>query len=815
MKKRVVSLFLTGLILCSLSVTEVWAEALPVQSQSMSADQETAADCAVDMQENELAGSDGQEGKESENSSVQQKDEAEASATKQEHLSDDSEIQQEEAAESAEIQSEETKKQELSGQEHQSEEKSSQEKEASQSEIALFSENVTRAAAIPYYSYTPAYVKPVSVKLSPSSVTYAKMLSEAIEMIGINEGSYTTVVKNDNGALSIGKVQWHAGNALELLKAIISKNNKNAYSLLGASLYNEIINSHGWSSRILNDSEASKIAKLLATSESKTVQDRMAESYVTSYLNHGINMGIRNAAALIYFADVENQGGAGSSAQCAKYAYNLAGSYSNITLNELHLATICYSYSGKNSWLASASNRRIYNARRMRTYGFCTELGWTYCKSGDSAIPYASPWTSPYIGTQWLQKVLNTYQKAGLSVDGSYGNATKNAVKKFQKSVSLSADGNAGLDTMCMLIYKVYYQKSVYAQGSVPDTTGGGVTIASGRKAAKITVTASSYSVNDNHGSIKLGAKSNHSQKPLTYKSSNTAVAAVNSSGTVTVKKAGTAKITISQAQSANYNAVSLVVTLKIYSTNPSSYKAPTATLSSGRSMAKTSVQWLQAVLMKLGYSKEVIDGIWDSATTASVKKFQKAYKLDVDGSVGPATRKALNTALALANRKSTVITASASYAANDDKGSFLLNAKSNQKETKMTYKSSNTAVAAVSSSGKVTVKKAGTAKITISQAASSHYKAATKTVKVTIYSTKPSSYKAPTTTLSSGRNMTKTSVQWLQAALHKLGYSTQLINGTWNSTTTTAVKKFQKAYKLDVDGSVGPATRKAIQKKL
>ena len=815
MKKRVVSLFLAGLLMCSLSMTDGWAAALPVSDSTPTAAgealtnpdvQKNAADQTNPETESDTSQTEAEKSNIDQTKSEEEADTGNADQVKTEEKSD---------TDQADIEKNNTDQSKPEVTEPAATDSENAASAEEGEKIQSASTNQIRAS-IPYYSYTPAYVKPVSATLSPSSASFSKVLSEAIEMIGINEGSYTTVVKNDNGALSIGKVQWHAGNALELLKAIVSKNNKNAYNLLGASLYNEIITSHGWGTRILTDSEASKIAKLLATSESKTVQDRMAESYVTSYLNHGINMGIRNAAALIYFADVENQGGAGSSAQCAKYAYNLTGSWSKITLNELHLATICYTYSGKNSWLSSAANRKIYNARRMRTYGFCTKLGWTYCKSGEPVIPYASPWVSPYTGTKWLQLILNYYQKSGLVIDGSYGTATKNAVKTFQKSSGITADGNAALDTVCALIQKIYYTKSVYGQGSVPDLTKStSANTNSVRKTAKITVTASSYKINDNHGSISLGAKSNHTQKPLTYKSSNTAVAAVNSSGKVTVKKAGTAKITISQAQSANYNAASHVVTVTVYSTNPSAYKVPTGTLASGRSMEKSQIQWLQAVLLKLGYSKEVIDGVWDSATTTSVKKFQKAYKLAVDGSVGPATRNALKNAFALANRKASVITCAASYAVNDNKGTFLLNVKSNQKETKITYKSLNTAVASVNSSGKVTVKKAGTAKIKMSQAASKNYKAVSKTVTLTVYSTKPSSYKVPTTTLSSGRTMNKNSVQWLQASLHKLGYSKELINGTWSSATTTAVKKFQKAYKLDADGSVGPATRSAIQKRL
>ena len=51
----------------------------------------------------------------------------------------------------------------------------------------------------------------------------------------------------------------------------------------------------------------------------------------------------------------------------------------------------------------------------------------------------------------------------------------------------------------------------------------------------------------------------------------------------------------------------------------------------------------------------------------------------------------------------------------------------------KLTYKSSNTAVATVDSAGKVTAKGAGTTKITITAAATSNYKAATKQITITV----------------------------------------------------------------------------------
>ena len=93
-----------------------------------------------------------------------------------------------------------------------------------------------------------------------------------------NEGSYTTVVSNDNGALSIGKVQWHGTRALNLLKTIVNKLSKDASKYLSAKLLNEIKTSKNWDTRITSNSEKLEIQKILKTSVSKQAQDDLAIS---------------------------------------------------------------------------------------------------------------------------------------------------------------------------------------------------------------------------------------------------------------------------------------------------------------------------------------------------------------------------------------------------------------------------------------------------------------------------------------------------------------------------------------------------------
>ncbi|WP_277949794.1 peptidoglycan-binding domain-containing protein [Priestia endophytica] len=53
--------------------------------------------------------------------------------------------------------------------------------------------------------------------------------------------------------------------------------------------------------------------------------------------------------------------------------------------------------------------------------------------------------------------------------------------------------------------------------------------------------------------------------------------------------------------------------------------------------------------------------------------------------------------------------------------------------------------------------------------------------------------------------------MQILQRKLTSLGYSTKGVDGIFGANTDQAVRQFQKACHLAVDGIVGPATKKAL----
>ena len=65
------------------------------------------------------------------------------------------------------------------------------------------------------------------------------------------------------------------------------------------------------------------------------------------------------------------------------------------------------------------------------------------------------PEDSPAFTTEHLQMALNRYGGAKLTVDGQYGEATAQAVEKYQKANGLHVDRWAGLKTLQSLWGKI------------------------------------------------------------------------------------------------------------------------------------------------------------------------------------------------------------------------------------------------------------------------------------------------------------------------------------------------------------------------
>ena len=197
-----------------------------------------------------------------------------------------------------------------------------------------------------------------------TAYTTEDVAKAALDMIFNHEGVYTTVVVNDNGAVSLGKVGWHGFRALQLLRTIVNADRETALELLGNALYNEILTATNaqWDYRILTLSEKELVMKLLATEESKKAQDALALEDVKKYISHGQSLGITDAQTLVYFADIENQMGSYGAERVGKAAIALAGKPSDVTLDDMYNAAMA------DKTAASSPTRR------KSAYNYCLKL---------------------------------------------------------------------------------------------------------------------------------------------------------------------------------------------------------------------------------------------------------------------------------------------------------------------------------------------------------------------------------------------------------------------------------------------------------
>jgi len=125
----------------------------------------------------------------------------------------------------------------------------------------------------------------------PEAVTFDDIVAAASTIIRQNEGHYYSVSADDNGALSIGWIQWHANRALNLLRSIVEKDTAKAKALLGEALYNEITNpATVWTTRTMTQDEASKLSALLDTQNGRDAQDALAAGDIGSYINHAAGL---------------------------------------------------------------------------------------------------------------------------------------------------------------------------------------------------------------------------------------------------------------------------------------------------------------------------------------------------------------------------------------------------------------------------------------------------------------------------------------------------------------------------------------------
>ena len=203
------------------------------------------------------------------------------------------------------------------------------------------------------------------VQAGAAFVTDDDVIRAVLVVFRRQEGTYDSVNRNDNGALSIGKLQWHGVRALELVKEIAAADPAAAYDCLGESLYLEAVyaSRDAWDYRVLDAAEAARVSALLSTAVSVKIQDATAKKDIANYIAHARTYDIRSAEAMVYYCDLENQYGPGGAASLVSKVKELLGKAYIETVDEFHDALLQVT--------------TYYHERRTWTWQFARSIDWS------------------------------------------------------------------------------------------------------------------------------------------------------------------------------------------------------------------------------------------------------------------------------------------------------------------------------------------------------------------------------------------------------------------------------------------------------
>lgn len=139
------------------------------------------------------------------------------------------------------------------------------------------------------------------------------------EFISKAEGTYDSINVNDGGAVSIGRMQWNADRAKQLLLDIRKADQDSFKTAAGEKfeVINALLEEQSWKNVTLTGANAvlkDSIKNVLATPAGKKVQDEEAAKNTAEALGRGKKMGVEDNSMLTYYADLENQYGIGGAA---------------------------------------------------------------------------------------------------------------------------------------------------------------------------------------------------------------------------------------------------------------------------------------------------------------------------------------------------------------------------------------------------------------------------------------------------------------------------------------------------------------------
>ena len=401
------------------------------------------------------------------------------------------------------------------------------------------------------------------------------------------------------------------------------------------------------------------------------------------------------------------------------------------TANELgiydmsgNVAEYCYDYMGAYSSEAqtdpkgpSSGNYRVYRGGHMGSSAM-------YCRVSDR-MQYIASMSSDDIGFRLALRVyvtgitlnktsatLNTGQTLQLTatVTPSYANQSLTWSSSDTNVATVSSNGLVTAKGPGEVTIKAMANDGSYVYATCHLTVK--------QLASGVSLNKTSATINTGQ-TLQLTATvtpSNTSNKAVTWKSSNTTVATVSSSGLVTAKAPGTATITVTTADGSNKSAT-CALTVKQLATGVSLNKT-SATLNTGQTLQLT------ATVTPSNTSNKNVTWKSSNTTVATVSSSglvtaKAPGSATITVTTADGSNKSATCALTV-NQLATGVSLNKTSATLNTGQTLQLTATvtpSNTTNKSVTWKSSNTTVATVSSSGLVTAKAPGTATITVTTA--------------------------------------------------------------------------------------------------